>query len=839
MIWGKKRIIVVLAIATLLIGVGAWALFIFQPNTAPTTNQSDQVAPTVQLEIPGDSLVRALQTGVLEVWVNAKDNVLIARVEYALDDKIVARSVEPPYKASINIANLAPGNHTLQAIVYDTSGNVGKSKLFTFTISENREVTPANEESAAIVASSGRTSAAGITTILPSNTTSAGSDDSNDNTDADDTPTRTAGGWWASLPTTMQVCSSNTWNTGPSSAPAETITVPAGNNAGFNFNQDNKTFWFAPGEHTLGTGEFSQIIPGSGSTYIGAPGAILDGKNNNRYAFSGTASNVRLAYLEIRNFGRGLDNNNEGVINHDSGTGWIMERLYAHHNDGAAVFIGTDNIVRNNCLKDNGQYGFSMYKPQVEGDSAIKNIVVDTNEISGNNQDNWEVLEVGCGCTGGGKFWDVLGATVTNNYVHDNLSTGLWADTNDTDFLFDSNWIEHNTGEGIWYEISYNATISRNVIKRNAWVGGVNNLGSPGAAIYISESGGDSRLPSSVSGSTNLNINNNLLDDNFSGVSIYENTNRFCNSNGNTSKTYCTPFVAPVIIPTPYDFDYADPINASHPCYTSIASAPYRTDCRWHSKNIQVFNNEFRFNEANVPCAGSFCGAHALYATGADNLAWMPYTVAEVQNDVMFNNNNDFYNNNYFGNWKFAKRWGETIGWNVWRTTPYNQDAGSTLDGDTTPPVDNALDPDTATLEGSIGQWAAWFSDTIERTSDAAHTGTYSMRVNINAGGSWGVQLNNHPGFIATPGAKTVSFWAKQGTGSVPAATLRVKWFNGAQTLTQTDLVPITLTTSWQQATASVTAPADTATVFLELTNGSGGAGNTLYVDDVVVADDV
>lgn len=841
----NKKVTVIAVLTVILLGAGAWASFMYlaHPSTSPKA-RADLTAPTVQLSVPAASLKLAKSQKTLELSANVTDDETIVQVEYLLDNTVAARSVEPPFKVTITIAKLSPGDHTLQAIAYDAAGNVGKSKVFTFTIEEDQTVVPSSEDSANVIQASAQRSLSIVRTTLTEENVSG--DDSNETGDSDDPGESTApdegirtdGGWWAALPGTMQVCGNNGWNAGPSSAPIGAISVPAGDNTSFNFSQTNKTFWFAPGEHTLGTGEFSQITPGGGSTYIGAPGAILDGKNNNRYAFSGHAGNIRIAYLEIRNFGRGLDNNNEGVINHDSGSGWVMEYLYAHHNDGAAVFVGSDNVVRYNCLKDNGQYGFSMFKPQVEGDSAIKSIVIDTNEISGNNQDDWEDLIDGCGCTGGGKFWDVEGATVTNNYVHDNLSTGLWADTNDTDFLFDSNWIEHNVGEGIWYEISYNATISRNVLKRNAWATGIGNQGSPAPAIYISESGGDSRLQSTTSGSSDLRINNNLLEDNFSGISIFENTNRFCNSNGNTSKTYCTRFVSPTIIPAPYDYDYLDPINATHPCYTAISSAPYRTDCRWHSKNVQVFNNEFRFNEANVPCAGSFCGAHALFATGADNLPWMPYTVAEIQNDVMFNNNNEFYNNAYFGNWKFAKRWGETIGWNVWRTAPYNQDAGSTLDGDTIPPVDNALDADTATLEGSIGHWQAWFSDTVARSALAAHSGTYGLVINITAGGSWGVQLANFPGFNATPGTKHVSFWAKQGTGTVPAVTLRVKWFNGAQQLTQTDLVPInSLSTSWQQGSADVTAPADTASVYLELLNGSGGAGNSIYVDDFVIGD--
>jgi hypothetical protein len=840
----KTKIILITSfIAVIILGVGAWAFFALQSHpVSQPSKQADTTAPHVTLNIPTSSLELAKTSKTLEISAGISgDDEAIVRVEYLLDGKTVARSIEAPFKATINLVGLQPGEHTLQAVAYDQAGNKGTSKVFTFTIS-NEEVTPVGDESSAIVQASSPITKKKSSGAVTANTTGG---DSSNNGDGNQNPAsgtaRTAGGWFASLSSEIQICSSNNWNGGPATAPQGAIIVPSGDNTSISFNQANKTFWFAPGVHTLGTGQFSQIVPGNNSTYIGAPGAIVDGTNHNQYAFSGNASNVRIAYLEIRNFGRGNDNNNEGVINHDSGTGWTMEYLYAHGNDGAAVFIGTDNIVRYSCLKDNGQYGFSMYKPQVEGDSAIKNIIIDHTEISGNNQDDWESQIVGCGCTGGGKFWDVKGATVTNNYVHDNLSTGLWADTNDIDFKFDSNWIDHNSGEGIWYEISYNATISRNVIKRNAWASGGNNLGSPAPAIYISESGGDSRLPSTVSGSTDLRINNNLVEDNFSGVSIFENSNRFCNSNGNTSKTYCTPFVAPTIIPSPYDFAYPNPINNTHPCYTNIAQATYATNCRWHSQNVQVFNNEFKFNEANVPCAGTFCGVQALFATGSDNIPWAPsaYGIANVQNAVTFTNNNKFFNNTYVGNWRFAKGYGETIYYGTWRASPYLQDNGSTFDGQLTPPpVANALDANTAGLEGSIGHWSDWFSTTPTQSTEEAHTGTHSLKV-VTTGGSWGLQLDNWPGFATTAGNKRASFWAKLGAGStITTATLHVQWFQNNTSL-QTDNLPITgLTTAWQQAQSpTVVAPAGATTVNLTLTSGSVATGSTIYFDDFKVED--
>ncbi|MGO4774733.1 right-handed parallel beta-helix repeat-containing protein, partial [Lysobacter sp. 2RAB21] len=481
--------------------------------------------------------------------------------------------------------------------------------------------------------------------------------------------------WPAEAP--ANYCSAGVMPTGPATLPEGAILVPAGDNSHFDFNRSGVTFWFETGEHTFGEDIYGQIIARAGNTYLGAPGAILDGKNKNLYAFTNAVDNVVIRYLTIRNFGRDRDNFDQGVVNHDAGDHWTIEYNNIVNNDGAGVFLGSDNHVRYNCLKDNGQYGFSMFKPPVEGDSAIKNIVLDHNEIAGNNTDDWETREPGCGCTGGGKFWDVRGARVTNNWVHDNKSVGLWADTNNMDFLFEGNYIADNQDEGIWYEISYNATIRGNTFLRNAWRKGASNGGSPAPAVYLSESGGDDRLPSAVSGAALIRINDNYFEDNFSGVSIYENANRFCNSNGNTSKSYCTPFVSPNQIQGPYDYEYTHPISATHPCYTQVGQEPFFTDCRWHSRNIEVSSNEFYFNPAVVPCGTSgYCGAQALIATGADNLSWSPYTVGGVQDQVMFGANNRFANNHYYGPWKFATRWGDRISFSAWKAAPYNQDVG-------------------------------------------------------------------------------------------------------------------------------------------------------------------
>jgi hypothetical protein len=112
------------------------------------------------------------------------------------------------------------------------------------------------------------------------------------------------------------------------------------------------------------------------------------------------------------------------VVNHDSADGWTVESTTIEKNAGAGVMLGSDGKLIGNCLRGNGQYGFSAYH-----EDGVKDVVLDGNEIARNNIDNWERRQPGCGCTGGGKFWETNGAKITNNYVHDNKGVGLWADS--------------------------------------------------------------------------------------------------------------------------------------------------------------------------------------------------------------------------------------------------------------------------------------------------------------------------------------------------------------------------------------------------------------------------
>ena len=196
-------------------------------------------------------------------------------------------------------------------------------------------------------------------------------------------------------------------------------------------------------------------------------------RQDNLYAFGGDATGVTISYLTVRNFGGEGENQDQGVVNENSTSGWTIDHSTIKDNAGAGVMLGSHNTLSHDCLADNQQYGFNAYSP-----SGPVGLVLKNNEIAGNNTYNWEAHSPGCGCTGGGKFWEVKNAVIENNWIHDNHSVGLWADTNNRGFEFKNNYISGNYDYGLIYEISYNAVIEQNTFVRNGLKTGPRATGS-------------------------------------------------------------------------------------------------------------------------------------------------------------------------------------------------------------------------------------------------------------------------------------------------------------------------------------------------------------------------
>lgn len=243
---------------------------------------------------------------------------------------------------------------------------------------------------------------------------------------------------------------------------------------------------------------------------------------------------------------------------------------------GYAIGLGNYTTIEDNCITGNAQGGFN-------GQGV--GIVISNNEIAWNGLGEYPDSPgpggspYACGCGGGGKlFWSV-NAKITGNWVHDNYDPGIWLDFDNTGATITGNYIASNWAEGIIYEASYNADISDNTLIGNGWAsdgawpagvggkscyGGVpcpggagpesgDGGGNPYAAIYLPNSGGNPNLntisiPSDVvvpGCSSNCSVNShyagsllvqdNRLVNNFGGVKVYTDTNRWPGNTGDDS----------------------------------------------------------------------------------------------------------------------------------------------------------------------------------------------------------------------------------------------------------------------------------------------------------------
>ena len=155
----------------------------------------------------------------------------------------------------------------------------------------------------------------------------------------------------------------------------------------------------------------------------------------------------------------------------------------------------------------------------------------------------------------------------------------------------------------------------------------------------------------------------------------------------------------------------------------------------------------------------------------------------------------------------------------------------------TTQPINtqNAFDTTTSGLELSNGQWTDWYSTSVIHKASQAHIDTHSLQVTVNANNGWGIHLLNWPGFAATPGQKTISFWGLKGVGTTDV-TMEVTWLNTSNKPLQTNqLVLPSLTTVWQEASSTVNAPAGTTHGYVSFI-GTGSKGTIIYLDDIFVS---
>jgi hypothetical protein len=175
-------------------------------------------------------------------------------------------------------------------------------------------------------------------------------------------------------------------------------------------------------------------------------------------AFMGSAKSVTVRGLTIEKFANPAQS---GAIHNystpsQSGRGWVVEENNIMFNHGIGLRVDEGALVRHNHVHHNGQLGIA---------ASGQGVVIEKNELAYNNTLGfsywWEA--------GGSKFVRTQDLIVRQNHVHHNIGPGLWTDGYNVNALYEDNLVEDNHGPGISHEISYNAVIAGNMVRRNGF----------------------------------------------------------------------------------------------------------------------------------------------------------------------------------------------------------------------------------------------------------------------------------------------------------------------------------------------------------------------------------
>ena len=486
-----------------------------------------------------------------------------------------------------------------------------------------------------------------------------------------------------------------TYGTAHSDFPNDTAgtVLPTGTNNFLSYQlKPNTVYYLLPGNHTVHiqadtndafvggrSGGTSTVVSGN---YSGLGEAISSNFSD------GNQGGVTIEYLTIEKY---QPDGNAAAVNTNSNTGWTIQYNTITLNvPGAGVILGADNVLKDNCLTLNGQYGFQSEDTASWGADSLTggpyNVTAEENEISYNDTCNFagpldnsaigwshynpvptQYRNSHCGQVtsdgdqGGFKLWRTNGVTIKDNYIHNNWGPGGWADTNNANTTWTGNTITDNEDAGITEEISYNFSITNNYIGGNDIIGGLGNKEFPGPAIYISESGSDGRFggipacpEASCSGQPSYPresvISNNRLVDNGGGVFLWQNSNRYC-SDGNDG--LCTLVKGGSSGPFSISACKANLPSAavSIPSYrgktTGNPSENWWDGCMWRTENVSVSRNTIDFDPAAIQdcnqTAWPTCGASGIfseYGSPPNNVpGWViPTQLTFFQNDVWKNN---------------------------------------------------------------------------------------------------------------------------------------------------------------------------------------------------------
>lgn len=486
-------------------------------------------------------------------------------------------------------------------------------------------------------------------------------------------------------------------------------------------------YYFLPGTHA---GSFQAD---TGDVFVGGLSGGTRSILSGNYASGGQAidSNstdgnqpaVTIEYLIIEKF---QPSANAAALNQEANTGWTIQYNTITHNvPGAGLIAATNSITRENCMTENGQYGFQSTDTNGFGRDSLTggpyNVTVKKNEISYNDTCDFSGLlknpaigwsghnpvppqyrnshcgrVVSNGDQGGFKLWRTNGVTIAGNYIHGNWGPGGWVDTDNANTTITGNTVTKNEGEGIIEEISYNFSITDNYLAGNAWTDGLGNPDFPAAAIYISESGSDTALggvPACGEASCSEQgyypktsaVRGNTMVDNGGNVFLWQSADRYCTDGYDDG---CTLIDGASSGPFTSAACHANlsAAKVSTATYTGEKTGSPQEDwwdgCLWRTENVHITGNTISFNPAGVPHCNKTewpdCGAGGIFSDYSSTATYKSPGGWAIPTQLTFFQNDVWSYNTYRGPSTFYA-WNQgngdnPVGWPAWK--------GNVADGD-------------------------------------------------------------------------------------------------------------------------------------------------------------
>jgi parallel beta-helix repeat protein len=211
------------------------------------------------------------------------------------------------------------------------------------------------------------------------------------------------------------------------------------------------TFCLAKGTYRLTKG----VHVKSYDRIIGAAGAVLDGQNladRGLWGYGGSSGQKNVVVMGV-----GLTHFRGEAIS--AGWNWLVKRNNIRNNT-TGIVISNGITLQSNHIHHNRRIGITG--------GPVTGALIAGNKIAYNNTGHYST-----GIHAGGV--KIIGGSAGSsnlvwrgNWVHHNTGNGLWMDYNVRSVRFEDNLVEDNTGIGIFYEVSWDGIIRRNVVRNNA-----------------------------------------------------------------------------------------------------------------------------------------------------------------------------------------------------------------------------------------------------------------------------------------------------------------------------------------------------------------------------------